>query len=662
MDPLGNGRVESRKIGRANGALCSWFPGEGGTCRPGPGDNGGTTVARPLDGPGSRWQNLEPRLVTDNGSALDPDRTESPMTEVEGSVRNAQTAFRVGHYVFKKALTPAEIEQLHELNYRTFVQEIPQHEDTGEGALVDKFHRKNTYFMALDENRVVGMVAVHGEPPFSVEDKLNDPSVLEALGDRPLEVRLLAVEPGLRTGQVFIGLAYLVFAHACEHGYTHLLISGVEDQLSLYHHMGFQPIGPRVVNGGAHFIPMAVSLDDFPPSILRDAERYGRRTRGSGGNGTSRTGSSNGKRRVSEEPGVPTEISLLPGPVALMPAVRKALEQPAIYHRGEGFKEVFHGIRSTLQDLVGKPAALFNGSGTLANEVIAANLKADRSLGRGAVLVTGEFGRRLAHQASRHGLEFELLERPWGEPWPLADLETLLSRESDIGWVWGTHLETSTGRMNPIDRLLEVVEGTEVKVCLDCVSSLGAVPIDLGQVHLASGASGKSLASKAGVAIVFGRAEDLSSVDSRRVPQYLDLRATLETPGPRFTFGSQDLVALEAALRAYRTPELRELRFEMLQELGRFVRRGLRKSGFEPLAPESASAPIITTILPPGGLTSTEFVEVCRSWGYLVGGESGYLQDRGWAQIATMGNLTRETCEGFLDQLRRWMGTEAFTS
>ena len=79
---------------------------------------------------------------------------------------------QVGRYVFKCADTDAEFEQIHRLNYQTFVTEIPQHADTGAGLLVDKFHNKNAYFVVLKDNRVVGMVSGHDQAPFSVAERL----------------------------------------------------------------------------------------------------------------------------------------------------------------------------------------------------------------------------------------------------------------------------------------------------------------------------------------------------------------------------------------------------------------------------------------------------------------------------------------------------------
>src|SRR6266481_4738868 len=103
--------------------------------------------------------------------------------------------FQFGRYTFKQAETAAEFEQIHALNYSTFVREIPQHADPGDGRLVDKFHSKNLYFVALRGARIVGMISAHDQPPFSVATRLPDPGVLVAADVRPLEIRLLAIEP-----------------------------------------------------------------------------------------------------------------------------------------------------------------------------------------------------------------------------------------------------------------------------------------------------------------------------------------------------------------------------------------------------------------------------------------------------------------------------------
>ncbi len=163
-----------------------------------------------------------------------------------------------GRYSFKRADRACEFEQVHALNHSTFVREIPQHDDPGDGRLVDKFHEKNLYFIALREEQVVGMISVHDQPPFSVAPRLPDPGILTAPGVRPLEIRLLAIQPGERQGPVFGGLLWLVYQHVLESGHTDLFISAFEDRLHLYTRLGFESLGPPVYSGQARFIPMCI--------------------------------------------------------------------------------------------------------------------------------------------------------------------------------------------------------------------------------------------------------------------------------------------------------------------------------------------------------------------------------------------------------------------
>ena len=62
--------------------------------------------------------------------------------------------------VFKVATEQEELDRIHELNYRTFVEEIPQHAPNQERMLVDKFHSENTYVICKRGDELLGMVAV----------------------------------------------------------------------------------------------------------------------------------------------------------------------------------------------------------------------------------------------------------------------------------------------------------------------------------------------------------------------------------------------------------------------------------------------------------------------------------------------------------------------
>ena len=113
------------------------------------------------------------------------------------------------------------------------------------------------------------MVSIHDKPPFSVVNRLPDPEVLHAPGVRPVEVRLLAIEPQHRRGVVFAGLIWAVYQYVRSSLHTHVFISGFEDRLKLYEQLGFEAMGPAVGCQPPRFIPMVIP-------VARIGERHAR--------------------------------------------------------------------------------------------------------------------------------------------------------------------------------------------------------------------------------------------------------------------------------------------------------------------------------------------------------------------------------------------------
>src|SRR5262245_34443056 len=122
-------------------------------------------------------------------------------------------------YDFKIASEVWEFEQIHKLNYRTFVEEIPQHPANASATLVDKFDHENIYLIALRDRALVGMLAVRANRPFSLDQKLRDLDRYLPDGRIPCEVRLLAVEPKHRFGYVLLGLMGLLDRYCTERGF-----------------------------------------------------------------------------------------------------------------------------------------------------------------------------------------------------------------------------------------------------------------------------------------------------------------------------------------------------------------------------------------------------------------------------------------------------------
>lgn len=177
-------------------------------------------------------------------------------------------------YRFKQASTEDELDQIFRLNHSVFAGELEQYPELPSGRLVDKFHDKNTYLIALCEGAVIGMIALHDQPPFSVAGRLADAHASLAGLGRLMEVRMLAVRPAHRNGRVMAGLLLALYEHV--RGYDTVVISGHAGKARIYHELGFEDLGPAVKSGEAVYIPMAVRVADLSERQARWERRLAR--------------------------------------------------------------------------------------------------------------------------------------------------------------------------------------------------------------------------------------------------------------------------------------------------------------------------------------------------------------------------------------------------
>jgi aspartate aminotransferase-like enzyme len=523
--------------------------------------------------------------------------------------------------VFKFASEDWEMDLIHQLNYKTFVEEIPQNTANPNQRLVDKFHAENTYIICLSGRKLAGMLALRAKRPFSLDQKLPNLDSYLPPGRDICELRLLAVDHKYRTGQVFQGFMAMIWQYFVEHGHDLAIISGTTRQRKLYHHLGFIPFGPLVGNEGAQFQPMYHSIESFEAGA-----RHFLSTR-----------SSNNFDR--------TMVNLLPGPVAISRAVRRAFELAPESHRSESFVE---DLQTTKQLLCGMTGAanveILLGSGTLANDVVAGQLSLDQQ--PGIVLASGEFGERLIDHARRFGLTFDVIKTDVGSTFDFNAIAKMVD-ESRPAWLWCAHCETSTGILQDLDHLKSICATRDVKLCLDCISSIGTVSVDLRGVYLASCASGKALQSFPGLCMVFYN-HDLPDA-AGRLPRYLDLGLYARQQGVAFTHSSNLVQALQTAVKRVDWPK----RFEHLGEISAWLRPRLRELGFNLIGSDADTSPAVITLALPEGLDSTKVGSQLHETGFLLSYNSEYLRRKNWIQICLMGEFAREKLVSLLNHLNR---------
>jgi aspartate aminotransferase-like enzyme len=483
---------------------------------------------------------------------------------------------------------------------------------------VDRFDDENTYLIAVRGRQLLAMIAVRGTRPFSLDLKLPDLESYLPAGRRLCELRLLAVDPSHRAGPLLHRLLARVWRYCLAQGHDAALISATTRQLKLYRHLGFEAFGPLLGSGDARFQPMLLTLERALPRAGRLFQR-------------------------GPHAAAPI-VNLLPGPVGVHQLVGRALAATPDSHRSPAFCADLAATKARLSTLTGaRHVAILIGSGTLANDAIAAQL----SIGPapGLILSNGEFGERLVAHAAGFGLRYDVLRRPWGAPLDLEAVACRLTR-SPVGWVWAVHVETSTGVLNDVEALKALCRPSSAKLCVDAISSIGLVPLDLRDVYFASGVSGKGLGAFPGLALVFYNHDIRPSEE--RVPRYLDL-GMYAGDGVPFTHSSNLLRALQTSIGRVDW----ERRFRIVAERSAGLRARLRERGFDVVAADGAAAPGIVTIALPAAIGSVGAGCELERVGFAVACHSTYLRDRNWIQISLMGRPSRRQLDDVVDALHR---------
>lgn len=169
--------------------------------------------------------------------------------------------------VIKIASEDWEFDQMFSLNYQTFVDEIPQHQKNESRQLVDKFHGKNQYIIALQDKELIGMLSINEHRPFSLDQKLPNLNELLPTFSNGFEIRLLSVKNEHRGNIVFLKLFSKLSEIIEEKRYDIGLISGITTQQKLYKKIGFVPFGPLLGADGVQFQPMYITYDRYKNSI-----------------------------------------------------------------------------------------------------------------------------------------------------------------------------------------------------------------------------------------------------------------------------------------------------------------------------------------------------------------------------------------------------------
>lgn len=342
-----------------------------------------------------------------------------------------------------------------------------------------------------------------------------------------------------------------------------------------------------------------------------------------------------------------------PGPVNVHADVRSALTFADVCHREPEVADLMRNVRAATVKIAGGDSrftsVLLTGSGTAALEGTLSSVVAPDK--RVLVLDNGNYGERIATILTAHRIDFVHLEFGWGERIDLGRVRRALEADPDITHVGMVHHETSTGMLNPLRAVGEIVSELNRSLIVDAISSLGAEELDVIDDHVdwCIGTANKCLEGFPGVSFVVARTEALEAV-AGYPPRtlYLDVfrhYQAQESDAPLFTPAVQVLYALDAALS--RTIEEGVVaRGERYGALSAMLRKGLVARGLEiPLA-EDDRACSVTNVSLPDGVRYDELHDALKQRGFTIYGVPERVGNL--VRLSTMGQLAQADIERFL--------------
>lgn len=191
----------------------------------------------------------------------------------------------------------------------------------------------------------------------------------------------------------------------------------------------------------------------------------------------------------------------IPGPVEVRPDVLEQMAKPMIGHRSKEASAIQRRISDNLRKLFFTESEILlsttSGSGLMEGAIRSCTAK------RAAVFSVGAFGKRWYDMATTNNVPADLFEVEMGK----AVTPEMVDKELSTGkydLVAVTHNETSTGVMNPIAEIGEVVKKyPDVVFIVDTVSSAAGskIEVDKWGIDVCITSSQKALGLPPGLAV-----------------------------------------------------------------------------------------------------------------------------------------------------------------
>lgn len=323
------------------------------------------------------------------------------------------------------------------------------------------------------------------------------------------------------------------------------------------------------------------------------------------------------------------KLLFTPGPLTTSLAVKSAMLHDAGSWHFE-FNSLVREIRLRLLRLAGVTEGgayeciLMQGSGTFGVEAVFASTIPPE--GKLLVLSNGAYGERMVQMANCLKVPCVVLRSPEDTIPDLDKLDATLKQDSSITHVAVVHCETTTGIVNPIDAVGQIVARHGRTYVVDAMSSFGAVPIDFASAHIdyLISSANKCIEGVPGFSFVIARRSHLLKCEGWARSLSLDLLGQFkgfEKNGQfRYTPPTHSILAFAQALTELEMEGGIAGRAERYRANHQTLLKEMRILGFRSYLPTEVQSYIITSFYYPesSGFTFLDFYQRLSDKGYII--------------------------------------------
>lgn len=349
----------------------------------------------------------------------------------------------------------------------------------------------------------------------------------------------------------------------------------------------------------------------------------------------------------------------IPGPTVVPPSVLAASARPMIDHRGPEFASLTVALTRALQEFLRTQGdvLILSAAGTGGMEAAVAN-----TLSGGDKVVcfsNGAFGERFHGICKAFGVDARRVDVTWGrvvDPDLVRDELAKEKGKDGAKAVIVTHNETSTGVLNPLKEIAEIVRDAGKLLVVDSISGAGAVELEVDEwgIDVLVTGSQKAWGAPPGLAMVAMGPRAWKAYDRSNLPKfYFDLQAAKAAAEKGMTPSTPAVsifIALQESLKLMAEEGIEGI-IQRHKDLAYATRRGLQALNFTLFADEAHASPTVTSFRSPTRVDPRNLIRILReSYDTIIAGGQGRLEGQ-IARVGHMGFVTIQDIVAFFSAL-----------